>query len=217
MNLNFKRATADPCVYQKNQSENILIIAVYVDDILIFSNNQKQKNDIKEKLKKEFKLKDLGEVTNCLEIRITRNCQRGLLWMDQSQYIDQMLNKFNMKDCNPSSTPLDRNQVLTHKVSPKTKKEEEDMRNVPYREAIECMMYTQLATRPDLAYGISVVSRFSNNPDVAHWQAVKRILRYLKGMKNMKFCFSNKSSNSIVEYSDTDWAGDSEDRKTTTD
>jgi len=100
MNLNFKRSTADLCVYQKNQGENILIIAVYVDDILIFSNNQKQKNDIKEKLKKEFKLKDLGEVTNCLGIRITRNHQRGLLWMDQSQYIDQVLNKFNMKDCN---------------------------------------------------------------------------------------------------------------------
>jgi len=215
-NLNFKRSTADPCVYQRNQGENILIIAIYVDDILIFSNNQKQKNDIKEKLKKEFKLKDLGEVTNCLGIRITRDRQRGLLWMDQSQYIDQVLNKFNMKDCNPSSTPLDKNQILTHEMSPKTKKEEEVMRNVPYREAIGCMMYAQLATRPDLAYGISVVSRFSNNPGVAHWQAVKRILRYLKGTKDMKLCFSNKDSNSIIGYSDADWAGDSEDRKSTT-
>jgi len=77
-------------------------------------------------------------------------------------------------------------------------------------------MYAQLATRPDLAYGISVVSRFSNNPGVAHWQAVKRILRYLKGTKDMKLCFSNKDSNSIIGYSDADWAGDSEDRKSTT-
>jgi len=90
------------------------------------------------------------------------------------------------------------------------------MRNVPYREAIGCMMYIQLATRPDLAYAISMVSRFSNNPGVAHWQAVKRILRYLKGTKHMKLRFSNKGSDSIVGYSDADWAGDWEDRRSTT-
>jgi len=111
-------------VYIKIIRVSILIVAVYVDDILIFSNNQRQKNDIKNKLEKKFKLKDLREVTNCLGIRITRDRQRGLLWMDQSHYIVQMLTKFNMKDCNPSLTLLDKNQILTHEMSPKTKEKE---------------------------------------------------------------------------------------------
>jgi len=78
------------------------------------------------------------------------------------------------------------------------------MKDVPYRKAIGCMMYAQLATRPDLAYGISIVSRFSNDPGVAHWQAVKRILCYLKGTKDMKLCFSNKGNDGIIGYSDAD-------------
>jgi len=77
-------------------------------------------------------------------------------------------------------------------------------------------MYAQLAIRSDLTYGISVVSRFSNGPGIVHWQAVKRILRYLKRTKDMKLCFLNNGNNGIIGYSDANWAGDSEDKKSIT-
>lgn len=83
--------------------------------------------------------------------------------MDQSHYIDQILRKFNMQDCKPVSIPLDKSQVLSQEMSPKTSKERKTMKNILYREAIGCIMYAQLGTRSDLAYAVSVVSRFNND------------------------------------------------------
>lgn len=138
--------------------------------------------------------------------------------MNQAHYIDQILTKFNIQDCNPVSTPIDKNQILTHEMDPKTKEERNSMRNTPFRKAIGCIMYAQLVTRLDLAYAVSVVSRFNNDSgtkDLAHWQAVKRILRYLKGTKDIKLQFLKEENQAIIGYSDVDWTGDPKDRKST--
>lgn len=73
-----------------------------------------------------------------------------------------------MKDCNAVSTPLDKNQILTHELSLKTEEERKSMKDIPYREVIGCIIYAQLGTRPDLAHAIGVISRCSNDPGNAH-------------------------------------------------
>jgi hypothetical protein len=89
------------------------------------------------------------------------------------------------------------------------------MKNVPYQSAIGSLMYAMLGTRPDIAYAVGAVSQYCSNPGRGHWTAVKRILRYLKG--TMNFSLEYKGTNEqLIGYSDADWAGNIDDRRSTT-
>jgi len=95
----------------------ILIIAVYVDDLLILSNNKKEKQKLKADLMKRLKMKDLGEAHYCVGIHIQRDSDKKTVSLDQDQYFQEkyasnMLNRFNMNECTGASTPLDPNQDL---------------------------------------------------------------------------------------------------------
>ncbi len=90
------------------------------------------------------------------------------------------------------------------------------MVKVPYQQAVGSLMYAMLCTRPDLAYPISVVSQHMANPSLEHWIAVKRIFRYLQGTLQFKLRFGGLSPQDVVGYCDADWAGDLEDRRSTT-
>jgi len=110
--IGFTQSKVDQCVYIYTKGDKKIIIAVYVDDLLIFSNNKNLKEITKSKLMEQFKMKDLGEVKQCLGLRITRDRDAGKIWIDQSAYIEDIINRFNMQNCNEASTPLDINQKL---------------------------------------------------------------------------------------------------------
>jgi hypothetical protein len=93
---------------------------------------------------------------------------------------------------------------------------DDEMVKVPYQQAVGSLMYAMLCTRPDLAYPISVVSEHMANPSLEHWIAVKRIFRYLQGTLQFKLRFEGLSSQDVVGYCDADWAGDLEDKRSTT-
>ena len=86
------------------------------------------------------------------------------------------------------------------------------MSNVPCSSAIGSLMYATMCTRPDICYVVSMVSRYQANPGMKHWRAMKRILRYLKGTVNYSLCYQGKGL-CLVGYSDVDWAGDLDERK----
>lgn len=90
------------------------------------------------------------------------------------------------------------------------------MENVPYQEAVGSLLFAAQVSRPDISYAVSCVSRFNQNPGTAHWAAVKRIFRYLKGTLDKVLTFDGKKSPDIVGYSDSDWASDVDDRRSTT-
>jgi len=137
-----KQSDFDPCVYYSVNSGKILIVAVYVDDLIILSNDQKQKRNLKENLMKHLKMKDLGEIHHCLGIRVQRDCVKGTISLDQQKYIEQILERFNMSDCNGVATPLDVNQDLfSDELLPNTDAERNAMRKILYQEAIGCVMY----------------------------------------------------------------------------
>lgn len=107
-----------------------------MDDLIILSNDLKLKNDLKDKLKSTFKMKDLGTAEHVLGIKITRDRNLGTISIDQSQYIQEVLERFGMADCAPVSTPVDVNQKLTLEMSPKGESGQKSMANVPYQEAV---------------------------------------------------------------------------------
>lgn len=103
-NLKFIRTRADPCVYFKRTNKGILIVGVYVDDLLILASNEKEKLYLKNKLAQVFNMKDLGEAKHLLGMVISRDHEAGKVWLDQSTYVQKVLQKFNMHDCKPVST-----------------------------------------------------------------------------------------------------------------
>jgi len=99
----------DTCIYYRSENGKILIVAVYVDDLLILLNNKKENQKLKADLMKHLKMKDLGEAHTS---RLQRDHDKGTVLLDQEKYIEQMLNRFNMNEFNGASTPLDPNQDL---------------------------------------------------------------------------------------------------------
>ena len=89
------------------------------------------------------------------------------------------------------SSPLASHFKLSSRHSPSTDKEKEDMRRVPYASAVGSFMYAMVCTRPDIAYAVGVVSRFLSNPGRQHWEAIKWIMRYLRGTSKLKLTFGS--------------------------
>ena len=90
---------------------------------------------------------------------------------------------------------------------PKTDKEKDIMSNVPYASATGSLMYAMLCTRPDICFAVGLVSGYRSNPRQAHWQAVKRVMRYLRGTTDLVLCYQGGDLK-LRGYSDADWGGD---------
>jgi hypothetical protein len=211
----FTKNSADYSVYSKKQANAIFIIAVYVDDIILACNDINEMNLLKKQLKANFEMKDLGNLRWFLGMEITRDRKAGIIRLSQEQYIKKVLERFNMVDCKEAATPLDPSIKMSKNMSPSTPKDLEEMRRNPYRSIVGSLMYAMIATRPDLAVAVGTLSRYLENPGMQHWNQAKRVLRYLKSTQNVGLEFKSKEG-SLVGYSDADWAGDIDTRRSTT-
>lgn len=217
--MKFKRSQADSCVYFKRESKNLAIIAIYVDDLLILTNNENTRVSLKEKLSQKFDMKDLGEARYLLGMNITRNRKTGKVWLNQTTYIHRILQKFGMNECKPVSTPFDLSNKLSDKMKPRDSEESAEMDKIPYREAIGSLLYASQGTRPDITFIVNYLSRYMQNPGKEHWSAVKRLFRYLKGTADAKLEFSQKPNEGLADcvgYCDADWANDIDTRHSIT-
>ena len=202
-----QQSQLDPCIYFTYQDGNVLIVTVYVDDLLIFSNNKQIKSHFRNYLLSTFKMKDLGEVQNCLGFKITRDRKNGKLYLSQKQYIIDILEKYNMKNSKPISTPMDPNVKYDQSMCPQTEGERMEMARIPYREAIGSLLYVAQISRPDIYYAVHVLSQYNSNPGKEHWKGIKRIFRYLNGTIDLKLVYCQDPSGNVIGYSDADWAG----------
>lgn len=148
-------------------------------------------------------------------MRIIRDRAKGTLKLSQAEYIKKVLKRFSMGDAKPVGTPLASHFRLTKDQSPKTNEERDYMGKVPYASAIGSLMYAMVCTRPDIAHAVGVVSRYMSNPGKQHWEAVKWIMRYLRGSSNVSLCFT-RTGLKLQGYVDADLAGDMDSRKSTT-
>ena len=131
-------------------------------------------------------MKDLGEVKKVLGMKITRDRRGGKVSLTQKGDLQKILQRFNIgKDTKSVSTPLAPHFKLSATMSPKTVEEHEYMTHVPYASAVGSLMNAMVCTRPDLSQVVSMVSRYMHDPGQGHWEAVKWILRYIKGTINV--------------------------------
>ncbi|KAM2456035.1 hypothetical protein PS1_015961 [Malus domestica] len=211
----YKRTHADSCVYIKQFSGGkFIILLLYVDDMLIVSQDASMIKKLKEELSKSFDMKDLGPAKQILGMEIIRDRKSKKLWLSQEKYVERVLERFNMKVAKSVSSPLANHIKLSKELCQKTYEEKEKMAVVPYSSAVGSIMYAMVCTQPDIAYAVGVVSMFLSNPGKNHWEAVKWILRYLNGTSKMCLCFG--SSKPILEgFTDADIGGDLDGRKST--
>ena len=179
----FQKCNADHCCFFKRYKCNYIILLLYVDDMLVAGPDMDEIRNLKMQLSKEFDMKDLGPTKKILGMQIMRDKKRGILQLSQAEYINRILQRFNMGNAKPVSTPLASHFRLSKDQSPQTEEEREFMAKIPYASAIGSLMYAMVCTRPDIGHAVGVLSRFMANPGKAHWEAVKWILRYLRGTK----------------------------------
>ena len=189
----FAPSTFDPCVFIHSTGK--LILAVYVDDITCFGEQDTLMENSIKLLKSEFKVNDMGLLHWLLGIQIEYT-DAGIT-LSQTAFIDKILNRFSMKDCNPVSTPIDANHRLIASLP-------EDIRAdaTLYQQIIGSLMYLTTATRPDLAYTITHLSQFNSDPSKQHLTAAKRVLRFIKGTKDRKLLYPYSSQLYLSAFSD---------------
>ncbi|RVW89954.1 Retrovirus-related Pol polyprotein from transposon TNT 1-94 [Vitis vinifera] len=150
--IGFKKYEADHCCYVKSFDNSYIILLLYVDDMLIVGSDIEKINNLKKQLSKQFAMKDLGAAKQILE------------------YVKKVLNRFNMNEAKPVSTPLGSHFKLSKEQSPKTEEERDHMSKVPYASTIGSLMYAMVCTRPNIAHAVGVVSRFMSRPRKQHWE-----------------------------------------------
>ena len=208
-----KNDAADPCLYvfDRDQESRVIVI-IYVDDMLLASKDIERLELVKSKLKSTFKMVDLGPVSNILGIKVERDGPTGRIHLSQKRYVEELLKKFNMEDVKTVTTPIEPNMKITKAMQPTTDDERYKMKTRPYRELVGGLIYLSNATRPDIAFAARTLSRFCSDPGEEHWLVAKNVLRYLKATLNHGITYS-KNDEGIKAYSDSDWAGDIDDRR----
>jgi hypothetical protein len=149
------------------------MLCLYVDDILIFGSNINVIEEVKNLLSSNFEMKDLGEADVILNIKLVREVDGGVTLL-QSHYVEKVLSRFGFSDYDPAPTPYDPSVLLR-----KNRRIARDQ--LTYSQIIGSLMYLASATRPDISYAVSKLSRFVSKPGDDHWRALERVLRYLKG------------------------------------
>ena len=152
-------------------------------------------------------MKDMREASYVLGVKILRVRSKRFLGLSQETYIKKMLQRYHMHDCKPMDTPVERNLSLSLDMCPKSPEEKEQMSKVPYSSAIGSLMYTMMCTRLGICYAIRLASIFQSNLGIKHWMAVKKILRYLKGIVDYVLCYQGRDLR-LIGYTDADWGGD---------
>jgi hypothetical protein len=206
--LGFTPSTSDTSLFYFNKDGITVFILVYVDDIIVASSSVDATRVLLTNLEREFALKDLGDLHYFLGIEVKRS--REGLHLSQERYATDIVKRASMDKSKPVETPLS----VTDKLSA--------MDGVPlgqddatrYRSVVGALQYLTL-TRPDISFAVNKVCQFLHSPSSVHWVAVKRILRYVHGTVNLGLNIRRSNSMIVSAFSDADWAGCVDDRRST--
>ncbi|KAL2345957.1 hypothetical protein Fmac_007242 [Flemingia macrophylla] len=206
ISLGFEKSLSEFTLYVKKTDAGIIIVSLYVDDLLMTGSSKELIEEFKGGMKEAFEMTDLRKMSFFLGMQVQQD--RGEVFISQEKYAKEILRKFKMEECKPSATPM--NQKEKFSIEDGAEKVDEKL----YRSLIGCLMYLT-ATRPDITYAVSLLSRYMHCASQIHFKAAKRILRYIKGTICYGVKFQPVKDFSLYGYSDSDWAGSNDDMKST--
>jgi hypothetical protein len=187
-----------------------LILALYVDDIVLFARDMQAIRWIKGILNENFNMKDLGPISTILGMRIRRDRMQKALWVDQSHYISDLLKEFQHEDCKPLQTPIEGYEYF----QPVGANDIACESPAKFQRALGELNWLVRGTRVDLAFVVHKLSQHCHNPCTRHWKGVQQVFRYLKGSHAFALRYA-RDNQELLGYSDTDFASDKSDRKST--
>ena len=205
----------DPCIYYRCNGDEILILAIWVDDIIFGSTSDSTNKSFIEYLSQHFSV-TAGPVKTFLGLEFHHDESQKKLFVTQTRYIEQVLKRYNMEECNPVDVPADPHTRLTKEMSPQSDEVRQQMKKFPFKEAIGSLLYAATLTRLDTAFAVGCVARHSEDPGPAHLKALKKILAYLKATKHFGLCFDGNCPEGLKAFSDADFASDIDTRRSTT-
>uniref|UniRef100_A0A2N9ICE2 Integrase catalytic domain-containing protein n=1 Tax=Fagus sylvatica TaxID=28930 RepID=A0A2N9ICE2_FAGSY len=204
----FSKCPHEHALYCKvHENGDILIVCLYVDDLIFTGNNPSMFEDFKNAMAREFEMTDIGLMAYYLGIEV-KQTEEGI-FISQEGYAKEILKKFEMLDCKSISTPVECGVKLSRHD------EEENVNPTLFKSLVGSLRYLT-CTRPDILYGVGLVSRYMEAPTMTHLKTAKRILRYVKGTLDFGLLYSPSKEFKLFGYCDSDWAGDMDDRKSTT-
>jgi histone deacetylase 1/2 len=206
--LGFVSSKADTSLFIFTQHGVQIYMLVYVDDIVIAGSTPAVVDRLVASLSETFPIKDLGTLEYFLGLEASSNS--GGLILTQRKYAMDLLHRVSMENCRATSTPLATTERLARETGT-TLGTEDSFR---YRSIVGGLQYLTL-TRPDLSFAVNKVCQFLSQPTDVHWEAVKRILRYVKGTLDMGLRIRKSPSTEVSIYTDADWAGCVDDRWST--
>ena len=205
--LGFKRSRLNTALYYKGSEKEKVLVGIYVDDLIITGPSGNQISKFKEEMKDKFEMTDLGLLNSYLGMEVRQSSAN--IFLSQRAYTDHILKVFKMNDCNAIKTPMEVHLKLQREAEGKL------VKSTSFRSLIGSLWYL-MNTRPDITYSVCYLSRFMDKPSSEHLVAAKRILRYLKGTMNFGILYKRGDKDmKITGYSDSDFAGDINDMKST--
>jgi hypothetical protein len=203
---NFIKCPHEHTLFVKKDGEKVLIVSLYVDDLIFTGNDSKMFKDFKESMKNMFDMTDLGRMRYFLGVEVNQGSHG--IFICQQKYSKDILSRFGMEMCNAVCSPIVPGNKLTKDQHGQC------VDATYYKQIVGSLMYL-LATRPDLAYSVCLIARFMEKPTETHLIAAKRILRYLKGTESLGILYKRGIKQALQGWTDSDYAGDVEDRKST--
>lgn len=208
LQIGFTRSKADPCIYVRNSEEGFLIVGLYVDDF-IYGGTPAALSRFEKEMQAQFQIKLLGECKYILGMEV-KQTKEGIA-IHQSGYISKNLEELQLATCNPSRLPI--SEGATSALAANNKAEPVDA--TKYRSIVGKTMYAMVTTRPDIAFAVGLLGRYSAKPNTQHRAMAKQLMRYLKGTKDAYLMYPRTNGKLEIEvYLDADFAG-AEDRKST--
>ncbi|CAI7752162.1 unnamed protein product [Closterium sp. NIES-53] len=205
--LGFAPPSADPSLFLcTDTSLPPFYVLVYVDDLVFTTADTEALTLVKSKLQKRHICTDLGELRNYLGLQITQVRARHTITLTQSHMVHQVLQRFGFQFSLPQPTPLSTSHLLSAPLSDKSVEP-----NGPYPELVGCLIYLMTCTRPDLTYPLSLLARYvaPGRHRKVHWDAVKRVLRYLCNTSGMGLMLGGRGLVVLTGHADASWVDDS--------
>ncbi|GJY61534.1 retrovirus-related pol polyprotein from transposon TNT 1-94 [Tanacetum coccineum] len=203
---NFFKGAVDPTLFTRKSGKHILLVQIYVDDIIFASTDHNACHIFSKEMNSKFQMSMMGQMSFFLGLQVSQS-PRGI-FINQAKYALETLKKYGMDLSDPVDTPMvDRLKL------------DEDLMGIPvdqtrFRGMVGSLMYLT-ASRPDLVFAVCMCARYQAKPTKKHFEAIKRVFRYLKGTINMGLWYPKDNAMSLTAYADADHAGCQDSRRST--
>ncbi|GKE11511.1 retrovirus-related pol polyprotein from transposon TNT 1-94 [Tanacetum coccineum] len=201
---NFFKGAVDPTLFTRKSGKHILLVQIYVDDIIFASTDHNACHIFSKEMSSKFQMSMMGQMSFFLGLQVSQS-PRGI-FINQAKYALETLKKYGMDLSDPVDTPMvDRLKL------------DEDLMGIPvdqtrFRGMVGSLMYLT-ASRPDLVFAVCMCARYQAKPTKKHFEAIKRVFRYLKGTINMGLWYPKDNTMSLTAYADADHAGCQDSRR----